>query len=122
MTTVGEQLLFELQVPPALVDAVADEVLRRLEERAPTASPWLCGAKQAAGYLGWPVERVYKRIRRLPHYRDGNLLMFRRDELDAFIEQGYEGPRRAVDLGASRRSRADVGAPVSLQPGKAAHG
>src|SRR5579859_2760183 len=108
-----------LLVDEALIEPIAARVAeiavdQLLDERR-LASPWLTGAAAAADYLGWPVERVYKRIRSLPHYRDGNLLMFRREELDAFIELGYEGPRRPVDFGASRRSRADTGAPVRFQ-------
>ena len=49
-------------------------------------SPWLAGAEGAAAYLGWPRERVYKSIHRLPHYRDEGRLMFKRAELDACIE------------------------------------
>jgi hypothetical protein len=53
-------------------------------------SPWLAGAQAAADYLGWPRERIYKRLRDLPHYRDEGRLMFRRDELDVFIAGGRE--------------------------------
>jgi excisionase family DNA binding protein len=76
-------------------------VLERIEERA-APSPWLSGAAAAAEYLGWPRERVYKRVRELPHYRDGNRLMFRRDKLDDWLESSYEGPPRPGARGAIR--------------------
>ena len=37
-------------------------------------------------YLGWPRERIYKRLHDLPHYREEGRLMFKRSELDAWIE------------------------------------
>lgn len=84
--TLSEQLVGEI------AERVAVTVQRQLSAATPAASPWLCGARAAATYLGWPVNRIYKSIQRLPHRRDGNLLMFRRDELDRLLDARYEGP------------------------------
>ena len=84
----------QLTVPPAMLEAVAERaaaiVLERLAELEVTTerSPWLTGAAAAAEYLGWPTERVYKKLRDVPHHRHGSRLMFRRDELDAYIAGG----------------------------------
>jgi len=69
-----------LTLDAAALAAIADAVPNR------DCSPWLAGAQAAADYLGWPRERIYKRLRDLPHYREEGRLMFRRDELDAWIE------------------------------------
>jgi hypothetical protein len=93
MTTRAE---LDISLEP-LVEAVArrtaELVLARLDRNEHPSSPWLSGAKAAAEYLGWPTERVYKALPRIPHYRDGNRLMFRRYELDRFVESEREGPR-----------------------------
>ncbi len=70
----------------ALVEEITRQVLDRLAAEQGNGSPWLAGAAQAADYLAWPRERVYKRLHELPHYRDEGRLMFRRDELDAYLE------------------------------------
>lgn len=73
----------------AIAQLVADEVERRLAtteaRRDADASPWLYGAKAAAAYLGCSPQRIYKRLHEIPHHRDGGRLMFRRDELDAWV-------------------------------------
>ena len=72
-----------------LVEAIAmrtaELVLAELATCRQDGSPWLAGAGSAAEYLGWPRERVYKALPRIPHYRERGRLMFRRDELDRFI-------------------------------------
>lgn len=75
-------------VPIILDDDALDAIAAALPDR--DGSPWLAGAHAAADYLGWPRERVYKRLHDLPHYRDGNRLMFRREELDEWIAGGRE--------------------------------
>ena len=56
--------------------------------------PCVSGAKAAADYLGWPVERVYKHIGELPQVKRGNGLLFRRDELDGWVEGHAEARAR----------------------------
>ncbi len=82
----------EIALPADLVDAIArrasELVLEQLGMAEP-ASPWL-DTKGAAAYLSWPTERVYKCVHELPHFRHGNRLLFRRDELDRYLERCRE--------------------------------
>lgn len=96
---------FNVAVDDSFVDALAEALAAKLLDRLPAADDreqWLCGAAAAADYLGWPVQRIYKNVRRLPHRRDGNMLMFRRSELDAFLDGFYEGP---LELDPARLDR-----------------
>ena len=85
----------ELRVtlPPDVLEAIAERaaeiVLARLNASGP--SPWLTLA-EAAAYLGWSRQRLYKR-RDVPRYKHGARVMYRRDELDAFLE-GHAETRR----------------------------
>jgi hypothetical protein len=79
-----------IELEPEECEALVEEITRRVLERLASddnGSPWLSGAQAAADYLGWPRERVYKRLSELPHYREGARLMFRRDEPDRYIEE-----------------------------------
>jgi hypothetical protein len=100
----------EVRVPEHLVEAIADAVAERLStlHASEPSSPWLCGAKQVAEYLGWPIGRVHKYARQLPCRKVGGRLMYRRDELDAFIDQ-HPDPS-----GWSRRRSTSV--PRRLEP------
>lgn len=52
-------------------------------------SPWLT-APEAAEYMRCPVSRVRKMTsaRAIPVHREGRRVLYRRDELDAFITAG----------------------------------
>jgi hypothetical protein len=79
-----------LNVSDELVEAIATraaEIVFERQREGP-APRWLYGAKAAAEYLGWPVKRVNNRISELPHYRSGNRVMFRTDELDRVVREG----------------------------------
>jgi len=79
-----------LAVPEALVEAVAQRVADLLAERsAPEPEPWI-GVEQAAEHLACPRSRVYalSSAGRIPHRKDGSRLLFRRSELDDWLEQG----------------------------------
>jgi hypothetical protein len=84
----------------AVIEAVADAVAARLSAAGANdqRSPWLTGAHAAAEYLGWPKARIDKHIRQMPHRRHGGRLMFRRDELDTWLDDFYEGPARPLEL------------------------
>ncbi len=94
---------FALQLPADLVEAIVEQATERALERLRAeqgtgeATRWLYGAQAAADYLGWPVGRVQKltAAKEIPHHRlDGEQrVSYRTDELDAWLEQFYEGPR-----------------------------
>jgi hypothetical protein len=81
-----------IELPAELFDRVVEEVVQRLRHEQVPSPRWLCGAAAAATYLDWPVARVYRSLRRLPHSRDGRRLMFHTGQLDQFLEEQYEGP------------------------------
>ncbi len=85
MTVTVSLHLNGVAVPVTLDQAALAEIAAALPVQE-TGSPWLAGAQAAADYLGWPRERVYKRLPEIPHYKDEGRLMFRKDELDAFLE------------------------------------
>ena len=75
------------------VAAVTEVVAQRLGERLPPAqpsSPWLSGAAKAAEYIDSGVGRIYDLVSagQIPVYHDGSRLMFRKDELDAWLTNG----------------------------------
>jgi excisionase family DNA binding protein len=71
-----------------LADLVAEHIAVRLDARATQASPWL-RLEEAGAYVGLPAEQLRKLVqaRRVPHYRPGRRIMFRRDELDAWMAE-----------------------------------
>lgn len=62
-----------------------------LQEQTTTdrTEPWLDVAG-AAGHVACKKSRIYALVhqRTIPHHRDGTRLLFRRSELDAWVEQG----------------------------------
>lgn len=79
-----------LALPDELLDAVVERVLEVIDEREP-ADNWLT-ATEAADYLRCPTSRIYAlagtKPARIPVHRDGSRLLFRRAELDGWVEQG----------------------------------
>lgn len=80
-------LTLTVTLTPEQIEALAAAVGDRLAARS---EPWLRGAKAAAEYLDCPVSRVQAlaSARRIPCRRDGSALLFRRSELDEWIENG----------------------------------
>jgi excisionase family DNA binding protein len=82
----------------ALPERLLEEIARRAAELAlevleqPPPPPWL-GLKEAADYLGFSRQKLYKltAARAIPYRkkRGGQGLLFRRDELDAWLESAY---------------------------------
>jgi excisionase family DNA binding protein len=73
-----------------LVDMLVERVAERAAELLPPAanqSPWL-DADGAADYIAASRDRIYDLValRKLEPRRDGRRLLFRRDELDAYLE------------------------------------
>lgn len=88
VTAVIDALLAELddQALEALADKLAPLLADRLSQD-PAASPWL-NAEEAAHYLACSRDRLYDlvQIRKLQPRRDGRRLLFRRSDLDAYLE------------------------------------
>ena len=113
-----------MPIPKELIDAIAERVadiildrladgpriLDRLADGPRGSGPgtWMRSA-EVAQYLGWSRKSVYRRVARMamPHYKVDGILLFRRDELDAWLEQYREEPREQealhVPSGAGRR-------------------
>lgn len=91
-----EGVQLTVSVPEELLTALAERVaalLREEDHRGGTGeSPWL-GFEQARAYLGLSRDQLYKltAARAIPvrKKRDGQGLRFRRDELDAWLEDQY---------------------------------
>jgi excisionase family DNA binding protein len=100
-----------LAVPPELVDVIAEHVgeivAERVIERLGTAtgSPWMTVA-EAAEYLRWPRERLYKLTAAgaIPHRKHDGRLLFSRDELAEWIDGYREGPSPLRPARAHRKA------------------
>jgi excisionase family DNA binding protein len=85
----GLSVAFELT--PAQLDTIAERAAEILAERqgttASAASPWLSTAG-AAEHLATTPARIHDLVqsRALRPRRDGRRLLFKRDELDAYLE------------------------------------
>lgn len=90
-----QQLPLTIGLPAELIDELAERLADLLAERAGQAagSPWL-SLPQAAAYLGFSRDKLYKLSagRAIPvrKKRDGQGLLFHRDELDRWVETAYE--------------------------------
>ena len=97
----GADQQLTLAVPEQLLRTLAERIAEHLDHArsAATDSPWL-DARAAAAYLGFSRDRVYKLTAAgaIPFRkkRDGQGLLFHRDELDRWLEahyprQGWQG-------------------------------
>ncbi len=83
-----------LAVPEQLLRTLAERIAEHLDHArsAEPDSPWL-DAKAAAAYLGFSRDRLYKLTAAgaIPFRkkRDGQGLLFHRDELDRWLEAQY---------------------------------
>jgi excisionase family DNA binding protein len=72
---------------------LADEEIQRIAHKAAaivqdqlaTELEPFVGVAEAAAYLSCKPQRIYEQRHRLPHYKDGRRLLFRRSELDAYL-------------------------------------
>ena len=91
MSALAAALLAELD--DAALDALAEALLPRLAARLgqnQSASPWL-SAEDAARYLACSRGRLYDLVQlgKLEPRRDGRRLLFKRADLDAYLEAPY---------------------------------
>jgi excisionase family DNA binding protein len=68
---------------------LAMKIVRLLSSTAKADSPWL-KAPEAATYLRCPLSRIRKLTATgaLPSHRDGGRVLYRAEELDAFVRDG----------------------------------
>src|SRR3954452_5344887 len=91
-SNVGVTIRIELgdRVLDVLADRLADRLaVHRAPADALAASPWM-SAQSAADYIGCSLSRVRKltMLGDLPTHRDGARVLYRRDDLDAYIRSG----------------------------------
>jgi excisionase family DNA binding protein len=96
-----EERTVGLIVPEEAVDALAERVIARVRSmRAAWEEPWV-GAEDAAEHLACARQRIYDLVyqrehTRIPFRKDGDRLLFRRSELDDWLEAGGSGGLKAV--------------------------
>jgi excisionase family DNA binding protein len=85
----GFAVVAEIELTERELDRLADRVAERVAARAGQSSPWLT-ASDAAVYLACPQSRIRKLTMtgELPCHRDGRRVLYRREELDAFVYDG----------------------------------
>ena len=85
MSDLARLVLAELRSDPTALDEL--RVLIGVEPEA--RSPWLT-APEAAAYLACPESRIRKLTMtgELPCHRDGRRVLYRREELDAYVRSG----------------------------------
>lgn len=81
----------EIALPPAVLEAVAERAAQIAAERLSAVSEdrWM-NVDQAAEHLACGPRRIYDlhSQRRLRAHKDGSRLLFRRSDLDAYVEAG----------------------------------
>lgn len=86
-----------VDLPPELLEQIAERVAEILARRTPATDGWLRGAERIGRYIDAPPSRVYALATttppRIPVHRDGSALVARMGELDRWLEAG--GGRRA---------------------------
>lgn len=76
----------------AIAERVADIVIERLsDELRPTTGRWM-RTREAAEYLGLTRSPLYSRIGDVPHHKIDRLLLFKRDDLDAWLASHRREP------------------------------
>lgn len=76
-----------VELPDALLDEIARRAAELVAGRLTPAAPWL-DTKGAAKYLCCGTDRIHDlvQLRKLQPCRDGRRLLFKRSDLDAYLE------------------------------------
>jgi excisionase family DNA binding protein len=90
-----------ITVTATIADTEIEAIERRIEQRLreqleiQPSSAWM-SVDKAAAHLDWPKKRLYNLVaaKEIPHRKHGNRLLFRRDELDQWLDYYYEEPTR----------------------------
>lgn len=82
------------EFPAELIERVAERAAELLNQQTQADDAWL-DVGEAAEYLRCPTSRIYALTSagKIPHHHDGSRLLFRRSELDEWVERG--GARRS---------------------------
>ena len=77
-----------IELSPDQLDAIAELVAARIAPRSSVDAPTWLNASQAAEYIAAPVGRVHDLVGlgKLVPRRDGRRLLFRRADLDDYLE------------------------------------
>lgn|GEM_PF-2671944 len=81
----------ELSLPPELVDLIADKVIEKLKpiivgNGKHEAGDKLFNVKQLADYIGMSTQWIYNNKSKLPHMNINNKPLFRKSEIDTWLE------------------------------------
>jgi hypothetical protein len=85
-----------LAVPPEMVERIAERAAELIAERQPpTGSPWL-DTRGAAEHMAATPARVHDLVAlgRLMPRRDGRRLLFRREDIDRYLNQPPQAKAR----------------------------
>jgi excisionase family DNA binding protein len=79
-----------IPVPPEVIEALAQRTAEIVTERMGQQPETWIGVDQAAEHLACPKSRIYALVsaQRIPHEKDGSRLLFRRSDLDEWLQQG----------------------------------
>jgi excisionase family DNA binding protein len=79
-----------IDLPPELVEQIARRAAELVAERNGNARDVWLSVADAAEYLRCTPSRVYSLVsaRRIPFCKDGSRLLFRRSELDEWVQAG----------------------------------
>ncbi len=78
-------------IPPQVIELLAQRAAEIVQERQPPeAAPEWLNTRDAAKHLACPPGRIHDLVQlgKLAPRRDGRRLVFRRQELDAYLESG----------------------------------
>lgn len=82
--------LLEPIIRPIIIDAVLDalEGIKLSPPTQPTNGKLYLSAKEAADFMGIKLQTLYQNIERIPHVKRHGKLLFTRDGLIKYIEEG----------------------------------
>lgn len=88
-TALSTRIYIDFETPPELVEAIAERVVELLAPKLDAPDEWLT-AVEAAEYLRCPPSRIYalSSAKKIPVHRDGSRLLFRRSEVDTWVNAG----------------------------------
>lgn len=96
-----------LPVPDEFLDALAERVAERVIERIgdsllPPSNRWM-RTREAADYVGLTRSALYSRIADIPHHKIDRLLLFKRDDLDEWLERHRHEPSQVRSAWEARQ-------------------